>query len=200
MVWKTPHHPQNNADLVNKLSQIRVDEDESLISFDVSALLTSVPVEDSLTLIHEKLAADPSPADRTALSPQQVTDLLRMCLTTTYVKYDGNFYAKIEAAYMGSPVSPIVANLCMDDYEGKALEAYQDPPKYWGRYVDDVLAVIKTANIERFPQHLNAQHTHKQSVDQRTGDRRKTPHARHPDHQKDGWVTQVQCVHKADTH
>ena len=159
MVGKTSHHLQNSADLVNKLSQIRIDEDESLISFDVSALFTSVPVEESITLIHEKLTADPSLADRTALSPQQVTDLLRMCLTTTYFKYDGKFYAQIEGAAMGSPVSPIVANLFMEDYEGKALEAYQDPPKYWGRYVDDVLAVIKTANIEPFTQHLNAQHT-----------------------------------------
>ena len=59
---------------------------------------------------------------------------------------------------MGSPVSPIVTNLFMEDYEGKALEAYQDPPKYWGRYVDDALAVIKTAYIEPFTPHLNAQH------------------------------------------
>ena len=159
MVGKTPHHLQNSADLVNKLSQIRVDEHESLISFDVSALFTSVPLEEGVTLIHEKLTADPSLADRTALSPQQVTYLLRMCLTTIYFKYDGNFYAQIEGAAMGSPVSPIVANLCMEDYEGKALEAYQDPPTYWGRYVDDVLAVIKTANIEPLTQHLNAQHT-----------------------------------------
>ena len=36
----------------------RVDEDDSLISFDVSALFTSVPVEERLTLIYEKLAAD----------------------------------------------------------------------------------------------------------------------------------------------
>ena len=159
MVAKTPHHLQNSADLVNKLSQIRVDEDESLISFDVSALFTSVPVEENLTLIYEKLAADPSLADRTALSPQQVTDLLRMCLTTTYFKYDSIFYAQTEGAAMGSPVSPIVANLFMEDYKGKALDAYQDPPKYWGRYVDDALAVIKTANIEPFTQHLNAQNT-----------------------------------------
>ena len=26
-----------------------------------------------------------------------------------------------------------------------------------------------------------------------------TPHARHPDYQNDGWVTQVQCLQKADT-
>ena len=39
----------------------------------------------------------------------------------------------------------------MEDYEGKALETYQD--------VDDPLAVIKTANIEPFTHHLSAQHT-----------------------------------------
>ena len=157
MVAKTPHHLQNSADLVNKLSQIRVDEDESLISFEISALFTSVPVEENLTLIHEKLAADPSLADRTALSPQQVTDLLRMCLTITYFKYNGNVYAQIEGAAMGSPVNQLWP-ICLWT-EGKSLDAYQDPPKYWGRYVDDALAVIKTANIEPFTQHLNGQHT-----------------------------------------
>ena len=60
---------------------------------------------------------------------------------------------------MGSPVSPIVANLFIEYYDGKALGAYQDPPKYCGRHIVDALAVIKTANIEPFIQHLNAQHT-----------------------------------------
>ena len=87
---------------------------------------------------------------------------------------------------MGSPVSPIVANLFMEDYEGKALEGYEDPPKYWGRYIDDALAVIKTANIEPFTQHLNAQHTNIQWTSELETDG-KLPHARHPDHQKDGW-------------
>ena len=180
-------------DLVNKLSQIRVDEDESLISFDVSALFTSVPVEESLTLIHEKLAADPYLADRSALSPQQVTDL-RMCLTPTYFKYDGNFYAQIEGAAMGSLVSPIVANLFMEDYEGKALEAYQDPPKYRGRPRSDQNSAHRAIHT------ASERSTHKHSVDQRIGGRWETPHARHPDHQNDGWVTQVQCIQKADTH
>ena len=95
------------ADLVNKVSQIRVDEYESLISIDVSVLFTSVPVEESIKLIHEKLTADPSLADRTVISPQQVTDLLRTCLTTIYFKYNGTFNAQIEGASMGSRVSPL---------------------------------------------------------------------------------------------
>ena len=37
-------------------------------------------------------------------------------------------------------------------------------------------------------------------MDQRTGGRLETPHARHPDHHNVGWVTQIQCVQKADTY
>ena len=66
----------------------------------------------------------------------------------------------LTAPLYGRTTQPHCANLFMEDYEGKALEAYQDPPTYWGRYVDYALAVIKTANIEPFPQHLNTQHTH----------------------------------------
>ena len=94
----------------------------------------------------------------TSLNPEQVTELLRMCLTTTYFKFDGKFYAQIEGAAMGSPVSPIVANLFMEQYERKALATYSDPPKYWGRYVDDAFSIVKTSKIEEFSQHLNSRH------------------------------------------
>ncbi len=80
---------------------------------------TSVPVEESLTLIRELLEADPTLSEHTSLSPQQVSDLLKMCLTTTYFKYDGEYYAQIEGAMIRSPVSPIVANLFMEWFEGQ---------------------------------------------------------------------------------
>ena len=59
---------------------------------------------------------------------------------------------------MGSPVSPIVANLFMEDFEKKALESFPDPPRFWGRYVDDALSIIQASNIDRFTDHINAQH------------------------------------------
>ena len=137
MVGHTPHHLKNSAHLVEKMKQISLDDDESLVSFDVTALFTSVPVEESLTLIQSKLAQDTSLTDRTRLSPHQITELLRLCLTTTYFKYEGDFYAQVEGAAMGSPVSPIVANLFMEWFEIHALATFTESLKIWMRYVDD---------------------------------------------------------------
>ena len=37
---------------------------------------------------------------------------------------------------MGSPISPIVANLYMEDFEIKAISSAEYPPRIWKRYVD----------------------------------------------------------------
>ncbi len=38
------------------------------------------------------------------------------------------------------------------------LDSYRDPPRFWGRYVDDGVAIIKTSAIESLTSHLNSQH------------------------------------------
>jgi hypothetical protein len=38
---------------------------------------------------------------------------------------------------MGSPLSPVIANFYMEDYEKAALESAPLKPRCWFRYVDD---------------------------------------------------------------
>ena len=59
---------------------------------------------------------------------------------------------------MGSPVSSIVANLFMDNFEENALkEAGELRPQVWDRYGDDVFSICKKKkNVERFLQYLNS--------------------------------------------
>ena len=57
---------------------------------------------------------------------------------------------------MGSPISPIVANLYMEDLEAKAIQSAQNPPSFWRRFVDDTLTIMKSSQIDNFLQHLNS--------------------------------------------
>ncbi|XP_072030595.1 uncharacterized protein [Amphiura filiformis] len=158
LVGKTDRHLNNSEDLVNKLSKFTLLDSECLVSYDVTALFTSVPVDETLGIIKTLLMNDSTLESRTDLSPQQITELLSTCLKTTYFVYEGNFYIQSEGAAMGSPVSPIIANLFMEAFEEKALSSFSNPPRYWGRYVDDTMVIIQKSDLDSFTAHLNSIH------------------------------------------
>ncbi|XP_072041149.1 uncharacterized protein [Amphiura filiformis] len=58
---------------------------------------------------------------------------------------------------MGSPVSPIVANLYMEWLEQEALVTapLDIKPRLWKRYVDDVLEIVKKGSAEQLTAHIN---------------------------------------------
>nr|XP_054773554.1 uncharacterized protein LOC129281659 [Lytechinus pictus] len=61
---------------------------------------------------------------------------------------------------MGSPLSPIVANLYMEEFESTAIRSSPLLPKIWLRYVDDTFVVWQHGrhSLEDFLVHLNSQH------------------------------------------
>ena len=100
---------------------------ECLSSYDVTSLFTSVPIDPALNIIKDLLEKDEKLNDRTALLVQDIIELLGFCLHNTYFSFQNKFYEQIESAAMGSPVSPIVANLFMEDFERKALASDSHP-------------------------------------------------------------------------
>ena len=61
---------------------------------------------------------------------------------------------------MGSPISPIVANLYMEDFEIKAISSAVHPPTMWKRFVDDTFVVIESSRKEEFLDHINNMDPH----------------------------------------
>ena len=61
---------------------------------------------------------------------------------------------------MGSPISPIVANLYMEDFETKAISSAVHPPSIWKRFVDDTFVVIESSRKEEFLDHINNMDPH----------------------------------------
>ena len=58
---------------------------------------------------------------------------------------------------MGSPLSPVVANLFMEDFESKALASAKFHPKKWNRFMDDTSVIWPHGRekLDMFLGHLN---------------------------------------------
>ncbi|XP_039204586.1 uncharacterized protein LOC120310339, partial [Crotalus tigris] len=61
---------------------------------------------------------------------------------------------------MGSPLSPVIANLYMEHFETQALEKSDHKPKLWLRYVDDTFIIWPHGKekLDNFLTHLNSLH------------------------------------------
>ena len=119
LVGKSPHHINSTQDFVEQVKHITLPHEECLSSCDVSAQFTSVPVDPALNIIKDLLEKDHTLKERTVLAVSDIILLLGFCLKNTYFSFQDQFYEGVEGAAMGSPVSPIVANLYMEYLEQK---------------------------------------------------------------------------------
>ena len=58
MVGKNEHFIKNSADFVRKIKDLEVPPGRKMVSYDVSALFTSIPVDKALTIIESRLKED----------------------------------------------------------------------------------------------------------------------------------------------
>ena len=127
LVGRSPYHVHDNQDLLEDLRSMKLGKQESLMSFDVKALFTSVPIEPAVRIIKKLLEEDPTLKQRTSMAVNHIISLLEFFLRSTYFTFKGRFYEQQEGTAMGSPISPIVANLYMEDLETKAHTVCTEP-------------------------------------------------------------------------
>ena len=156
LVGSSPHHIKNTGGFLEHVKHVTLQANETITSYDVSALFTSVPIEAAINIIQRRLELDQGLHSRTTMKVEHITSLLEFCLRTTYFKFQGSFYEQISGAAMGSPISPIVANLFMEDFEVKAINTAKNPPKMWKRYVDDTCVILDSTTKEEFFHHIKS--------------------------------------------
>lgn len=101
-----------------------MDSDDILVSFDVVSLYTCITINEAMEVIYRLIDPD-------------TVRLVEICLTSTFFYFEGEFSEQTCGVAMGSPLSSIVANIFMEDFEPKALNSAHLLPKLWKRYVDD---------------------------------------------------------------
>ena len=92
------------------------------------------------------------------LDREDVMALLKVVLNNCVFSFQGKFYKQLHGAAMGSPCSPVVANIYMEYFEKRALGP-ELPVSFtintWLRYVDDVLTIVKKGTHDSLLNYLN---------------------------------------------
>jgi len=147
LTGKTAHHVKNSFHFIEMLKSLQIKPGDVMVSFVVVSLFTKVPVEESFTLLNQHFN-------------NEILALYKHVLTSTYFCMDGQFYEQTDGVAMGSPLSPVIANFYMEDFEMKAIEKATNKPDCWYRYVDDTFVIWSHGKekLMDFLKHLNGIH------------------------------------------
>ena len=124
---QSPHHLKNTQHFIQQFQGKKLEPGEVITSFDVKVVFTSVPVLPAIQIVKQRLQQDNTLPQRTSMSIPQITSLLEFCLTNTYFLFQGKYYEQVQGAAMGSPISPLIANIFMEEFEVKALSSIPHP-------------------------------------------------------------------------
>ncbi|XP_053686394.1 uncharacterized protein LOC128735938 [Sabethes cyaneus] len=157
-VGQTIHHVRNSFEFANEITREEFPTDGILFSLDVKSLYTNVPIELALNCLDERWNAinKNTNIDRTSFLAA-----VKLVLESTYFVYDGHYHQQHYGVPMGSPLSPVIANVVMERLEQESthsLQGKQVPLLYYRRYVDDCLCVAKEEHIQAILDTFNAFH------------------------------------------
>ena len=94
------------------------------------------------------------------INRHQLKKLFNFATAQTHFSFNGDMYDQIDGVAMGSPLGPVLANLCMGHHEQRWISNYIGrKPVFYRRYVDDIFCLFdKYDDISSFLEYLNSRH------------------------------------------
>ena len=144
----------NTGELLTQLSQVQMEEDDRLVSLDVSDMFNNIDTDKAIELIVERIGQSEKFV-QSNLSVEDLRELLNLCLKNSFFTFNNKVYRQRRGLPMGNILSPLISDVFMDDYlkENVELEAHES---LW-RYVDDILMKTKMtpSQLDTFVNDLN---------------------------------------------
>ena len=152
---------KDNTDFIKKIKYFSINpEDETSVSFYVSALFTIITVPVALQVINSKIYTCTNFTYVCKIPTEKFIKLLEFTITNCIFCFNKKFYKQLQGAAMGSPVSPVIANIYMEHFESLAIPSSPTLIKLWLRYVDNVHSATRKDQVNQLQEHLNSTDPH----------------------------------------
>ena len=142
----------NSKKISDQLRDLKLEEDEILISFDVVSLYTNVPVAEAMQEAADRLCS--GEFETPPISKETFMKLLKMSSTNVVMATHDGYYVQKDGLAMGSPPAPLLANIWLSKYEPQL----RDNAKLFERYMDDVIRNIKVSHADLKLEEINQIH------------------------------------------
>lgn len=145
----------SSYDLVNEVTKIEVPVDYALISLDVISLFTNIPLELALEGLERRWDIIKI---NTKLTKEEFFNAIKLVLHSTYFQFNNKIYKQTFGTPMGSPLSPIIADLVMKDLETVSIQKLTFTPTFYYRYVDDIALAAPESDLTTLVEVFNSYH------------------------------------------
>ena len=141
---------------IDRMDFSKLNKGYSVVSFDVASLFTNVPLKRTINIILDRIYKEK--VLNVTLKKSTLKKLIFDCCTKTTFSFNDNLYEQKDGVCMGSSLGPVLANIIMTELEKLILPKLigDDVIKFYIRYVDDTLVMIKNEHIEEVLSKFNS--------------------------------------------
>ena len=92
MVGKSFSFVKNSKEFAGFISSQTIETGWVLVSFDVTSLFTSIPIERAIEIASKRLKEEDTLEERTCLTADEILKLLDFCLSAAFLSCKGKYY------------------------------------------------------------------------------------------------------------
>ena len=120
----------NSLILKEKINNLQIAPDFTIISLDVASLFTNIPeylvykaIEKRWIQLYNKIN----------MSCTEFLNIVKFILNSNYFQFNQKFYHQIFGSAMGNPISPILSDIVMEDLEIDSINKLNFKPAFYFR-------------------------------------------------------------------
>ena len=132
----------STTEICEKIKELRLEDDEELISYDVVSMYTNVPVLEAIQVCTDMLY-NLKPDKRPKIDKDTFIQLCEIATCKVVMLTHNGYYTQEEGLAMGSPPAPHLANGWLSQYD----DSLKGDSKLYERYMDDIIKEEKKENI-----------------------------------------------------